>query len=636
MTQSSRPKPPANPLSALANGTLFWVPLAALPILTNLRLDFFTDETVKPKWAGFLLTLLAVGLALTAKITLTVLQKPEKNLSASLPKLPILIGFILLAISAAGIPASINWAEGINRFSYWLGSFWILGAVGLCTLHTPERSAHWLRCSLTLTGTLISALFWKIFLVDYKDPHYDRLVNFSSVGHFNFTADVLVFLIPLLVWVISSTQSATIRAAASLSLLTGLFMLMTSGSLGAMGGLGLGGIATLTLFLLRRGKIESRSSLYRKIAQLTAAILLFGGLTFWGWDKIPENYRSSMFSRATWWKAPIATDTKSDNESSPPLADLWLQMAPLLGARTPMWAAASGMALERPWLGFGTGSFMYEYTAFEKRYTRFFDDETRGHFIRTNPHNVFLQIAVENGIPAAILFHLMFFWLLFCIFKKIIEQPHSLWLCGFWLTIAAFVDAQFNQVFFNPASILLAAISFGFLSGNLAGQDTDRSRSKAPARTLFLFVAAIILLTTLSTTFFAARWLISDHYVATARKLEQSGTTKLSPIFDAWASAYEWSPKNPEALYGLAGFYFARADNWKAELVIEEFLKLAPNQSNALNFAAAIKSALKKYDEAEDLLTRAITFEPDSPIAQKNLDAVRKSRANQENKDSNP
>ena len=610
----------------VAEKIMFWIPLAALPIITNLRFNFFTDSTVTPKWAGFLLTGLLTGLALAAWAGFGTLNNKTRVLGKRISKHVLVIMLSFLVLLCLGIPTSINWAEGVNRFSYWLGTFGFFFAAFLSTIQSNGSYTQWLQKFITLTSAILSSWFWKILLVDFKDPSHDRLVNFSSVGHFNFTADVLVFLIPLLIWIIFSGRGLAIKLISFASLASGIFMLITSGSLGAMGGLVIGGILPIGIHILQQKKRENLESVPSKAKTwlIPLIVILLGSIFFASWDKIPDNYRAGMFQRATWWKAPRTEDAKMGAGDLPPLADVWLQLAPFLGARTPMWAAATGMTLDHPWLGSGSGSFMYEYPAYEKRYRLFFDDETRGHFIRTNPHNVFLQISTENGIPAAILFHIGYLWLIASLIRRAVSEPSSLWLCGLWLSTAALVDAEFNQVFFNPASLFLAALSLGFLAGNLAVKETQADDTREPFKPLGIFISLSILLATLITTYYTALWLASDAYVAQARRLSQKNDSRPSAIYTAWASAYEWSSMNPEALYGLANFYLSRGEAWKAEVAMEEFLQLAPYQPNALNFAASIKADLRKYDEAHALLLKARALEPDAAIIQENIEAIKK------------
>ena len=126
--------------------------------------------------------------------------------------------------------------------------------------------------------------------------------------------------------------------------------------------------------------------------------------------------------------------------------------------------------------------------------------------------------------------------------------------------------------------------------------------------------------------YFSARWLFSNAYVAEARRLEHRQDAHTQSIYIAWARAYEISPMNPEAVYGLANFYFNQGEKRKADIAMGEFLRLAPHQSNALNFAADLKLELKDYDAAEQLIERAITIEPQNPILLENREAIRKSR----------
>mgnify|MGYP006289135453 CR=1 FL=1 len=83
---------------------------------------------------------------------------------------------------------------------------------------------------------------------------------------------------------------------------------------------------------------------------------------------------------------------------------------------------------------------------------------------------------------------------------------------------------------------------------------------------------------------------------------------------------------NPEALYGLANFYFNQGKTRKADIAMGELLRLAPHRSSVLNFAADLRLALQDYDATEQLIERAITTEPQNLILPGNCEVIRKSR----------
>ena len=135
-----------------------------------------------------------------------------------------------------------------------------------------------------------------------------------------------------------------------------------------------------------------------------------------------------------------------------------------------MWASTTGMIADHPLKGLGTGSFLFEYPAYSKRYDLFADFETLGMKVKTNPHNVLLQIGADNGLPMMLLFLGLYLWLLLKVLMEAIREPSAFWLCGTWALTAAGLDALVNHVFFNPASLFLADMTIGLYYGRLHGQ----------------------------------------------------------------------------------------------------------------------------------------------------------------------
>lgn len=610
----------------ITRGILLWAPLVAMPSLLNLRWNAMIAPNEEPKW--FVLVVLGLVLAVAGSYGAHLACR-DKSISKgcpgpsglSLPGLFLLLFFIGLAL---GVTYATNPDEGVNRLAFWCAGGLTLWATAWASAHEP-RFNHYLKCALSISAFMLCAHFWYGFLVDFRHPDFNKFVQFSRIGHFNFTADVLMVLIPLLVWTLLTHTMAWVKMLSGFSLATSLFMLVTSGSLGGMGGIVVGACASGLLGLVRRLNRGKWAISGRQIKRLALVILVVGLAGHWAYRAIPNEYRDQMFMRGEWWDAPKTQDL-AKAKTLPPLAPLWMAITPYLGSRTPMWAATSGMVAERPWLGFGTGSYFYEYPGFSKRYDLFGDFETLGIRIKTNPHNILLQLAAENGLPLTLLFVGLYLWLMVKVMRQAWQDPNAFWLCATWALWAAALDAQVNHVFFNPASLFMTAVGMGLWYGQLPRQPGNRSLSlcplwRSPISSLLVSLMALAIAS------YPLRWVVSQYYVAEAGRLA-TADPPASPrkVVMTWSSALKWGPNNPLGLYGLAGFYLQHHQSAQAENTLLEFLKLSPNHSAGLNLLATLQANAGRLDEAEKTFTEVLRLEPDATIARQNLEELLKAR----------
>lgn len=635
-------EPYFNPLS---RQILALAPIVAMPLILNLCWSEIEWPTVHPKWAVF--TLLGLILAVAAGIDCHLRCRdrvpqsplPESRQGFSLAGLASLLFLLGLA---AGVGYALNTGEGLNRLTQWYAAAVTLWCVMLATRTVP-RFAIYLQVGLCVSSLVLCLHFWYALFFRFGQPDYDKFVFFSLIGHFNYTADVLVSLIPLLAWTTLAPHSPTLRWIGGFSLLSTSAMMVMSGSLGGMGGLAIGGVVAVALYLARRRSASPaagiRSGLHLKLSKqlwLLVGLLLtliLGAKPII--DHLPKEYRTQMFTRAIWWGAPKSVDLSKPNQL-PPLAGAWVALMPALGARTAIWASTSGMLASKPWLGFGTGSYIYEYPAFQKKYPLFRDPETLGENIKTNPHNVLLHIAAENGLPMAMLFAGLFGWLMWRVCLQAWREPDSLWLFGVWALWAVALDALFNQVFYSPASLFMAAVLCGFLAGRLPWQDARWPNLACRLWQWRLMpVLAAALAFALCTV--PGRWLASAYHIAQATKPvdKPSLLTTARQIKDLKA-ARDIAPWHVETSYALALFHYKAGKMQQAEQYLRDYMKLSPHRSVVLNMLASIQVSQGRFDEAEANLEQALQLEPDAEAVKKNLDELRYQRQKRQEKNTLP
>jgi len=611
---------------------LLWPPIVALPIILNLRWNGFIAPNEEPKWA--VLILFGLWLSVAAGVAALIPRVSRcKDLPSPPPvkfSAPTLLLFIFWLGLALGTTYAVNPGEALNRLAFWTFAIVVLlataRAVGLDPRHIQK-----FKISITLSTLLLCFFFWPGFFFDFKRPGFDPFVQFSRIGHFNFTADALMFLIPLNLWIGLTPGHPLLRLAAVLSAASGGLMLIISGSMGGMGGLVVGAVLTLTIALLksasRTPSLSGAQSGLRWVGALLVLLTIFAAKPIL--EHMPQEYRNQMFLRAEWGNPPTANALESA-ASLPPLAPLWIRLLPLLGARTPMWAATSGMIAEHPLKGLGTGSYLFEYPAYSKRYDLFADFETLGMKVKTNPHNVLLQIAADNGLPMMLLFLGLYLWLLLKVLMEAIREPSAFWLCGTWALTAAGLDALVNHVFFNPASLFLAAMTIGLYYGRLQGQG-EKATFTLPPWIGSIAAPLLGILGALWLAIFPIRWLISEAYVAEAVRLQSlNPPASQRQILTTWVAARTFSPTNVLALYGLAQLAMSQDNLSVAERYLLAFLKLAPNHTPALNLLATIESKTNRREAAEKTLEKALKLEPDAEVIRENLETLRHSKPDSE------
>ena len=602
--------------------------LIALPLLMITQWPFLLAPHEGPKWmilvilGGFLASVfLRQMTSLSFKAATSNPKHPAITLSV--PGLLFLLFFISIGIGVSYTP---HFFDGMSRFAFWVSG----GLIFLAASKESRRSNHYfarLQMSLCVTAGLLSIHYWYAYFFLFGQKGFDKLVNYSLIGHFNFTSDVLIILIPFLLWTALDRRKGPMFWLSLLGLLSSGFMLLASGSLGGMGGLLVGGMVALPVSLRHLQRRQSDPahvrSIQKRILSWAIILIVLAPLTKIVVDHMPIQFKEQMFSRAIWWKA-IKEEDLEEAKNLPPLAPFWVSIAPIMGARTPMWAATTAMIWDRPGLGFGTGSFLYAYPHYKSQFNLFEDDEIKGHEIRTNPHNLFLQIASENGAPTAFLFFALYGWLTYKVLAKAWRDPDPLWTIGLWSLIAAILDAMVNHVFFNPGSLMIASLMFGTLYGALKIENPPLF--SLPLKNLvsktFLLLGHLFIFWVLS---FPVRTFLSEYFVSKAVHLaSESPPASDRFILAAWQNALSWSPYNAQAIYGMASFDLKKGKIQEAEARLNDFLRLCPDYSQALSLLAEVMIKAKRFEEAEMELEKALSLDRDNSILKDRLEAVKR------------
>ncbi len=577
-------------------------PLLAFPLMINVRVFPFIAPNEEPKWA--ILTICALWMGFAAAGLWWQRREP---LRLAKPSIPTMLLSIYLLILGIGIFVGPNQTEGFIRFAFWFFCI-VIFATSAWAIKYESKWQSLLVWSVSLGTFLFSLRYWESYFLDYGKPNYNIMVLFSPIGHVNFTGDVLIMLLPFLMWVLATYTSPILRLFNWLSITTLSTILLVASSRGALGGVTIAALFALFIFIKHYRSLSFAT--YKIPALLMASTLIVSSIVYLS---LPFHYRDLARVSAT---AGQATTNQgkvklTPGAATPPLVNLWVELSPLLGARTPIFASTTAMTLDTPLLGQGTGNYAWVYPNYSNRYPDFRDPLSSIRTFTTNPHNMVLQIASQNGIPAMLIFMsllLFFWWKLVC----------SLWgkwdaylLSGLAALTAALFDAMFNHVFFNPASMFVFALIGGSWWGylNLLKKDTDNTW-RFPTKPL----AATTLIIISSLSIWPMRWVVSEWYTGQAMAHMRYPTYELQ----FYQKAYAWDKENFRAVFGLGQVMYKQKKYDESVRYFQEFESFYPYNPPALNMLGAAFMMTGNYNNAEKAFQSALEISPDFEMAQQN------------------
>ncbi|MDX8414077.1 MAG: O-antigen ligase family protein [Mariprofundales bacterium] len=592
---------------------LFILPLIALPIITNIRIFPFVAPNEEPKWA--VLTLFGLLSGLTLGAWLWGRHRETIHLHIGITGYLLLTYFALLTV---GVFLGANWVEGAIRYAFWIfcGLLWLVAIAASRTTVMPWMD---LFCwGTSISGLAFSFHYWWNYILDYGKPGYNYSVLFSPIGHVNFTGDALIVLLPALLWMLAVRHNPIERVFNWFSSCTLFMILLIASSRGALGGMVLAAImfaAVAAPHLWRWWQQPDRRFTHLPSAVWIVSALLVATVIY---TQLPYHFRSlgrvthSIEQAETVMEKQV---TKQNNPIDPPLVALWRRLTPLIGFdRTSMYASATAMIMDKPLLGHGTGNFAWLYPGYSNKFPDFRDPLSTPKTFTTNPHNIFLQIATQNGLPAAVIFIGLLFTFWTALLLRAWRQWDGFAAAGLAAITAVIFDATFNHVFYNPASMFVFALFGGVWWGRLFAPHAASIRLPVPAPAL----AAICLIFVTALSVWPARWIISEWHVGRAMALARQPALA-SHEYDI---AYSKDGDNFRALFGVAQSAYQRKEYPKVIDHLTHFERIYPYNPPALNMLGAAYMLSGQYKEAKGALQRALTSYPGFTMAQQNLARV--------------
>lgn len=320
----------------------------------------------------------------------------------------------------------------------------------------------WVLIGIATADTMIG------FFVYTRTP-FPRLVGtfidlsapYTSFG--NDFANFLLLILPLALFqLLRSHERVTTRILAVLAtaiLFAGFLLTFSRGAwLSLLAVIILAGILWIVRRIKRVAKADVARGAWLQVAiSVALAILLVAGLQF---------VRSQKFQTNSFWlKATMRAEEGSASSDE----------------RMDFWKGAIQIIKDRPVFGVGVLSFKFLYPKYQPDFGANWD----------HPHNIFLKIGVENGIPAAVFFALFLIFTAIAALPFIYKNPRHISTFFIAGAIGAFghnlVDYNFIVANFTLAMVFIA-INLSFSKGSRRLVD-----AKIPLSVMAVISLALIL-----------------------------------------------------------------------------------------------------------------------------------------------
>jgi O-antigen ligase len=254
------------------------------------------------------------------------------------------------------------------------------------------------------------------------------------------------------------------------------------------------------------------------------------------------------------------------------------------------------MAKDHAWQGVGPGAFPVALTHYQR--VPYVSGE--------NPHNLYLEVAAEYGLPAAIFALAMFVGFLAKIWaasrRPTTKEPSRQRLAVLLATFVAFaVHSLVDLDWSFPAIAVSVAVMLGLASAHLGSRVAERSHTRSPWRGIFLLAlsgAAVI----------CASWYSAGNLVTWARASLAEGNVAEATRHLRWA--LRLNPLSYPAHHWMAWAHVFSRDPRGASELAARAARIAPLDPNAHFLAGEIAATSSRWDAAEESFRKAVEIAP--------------------------
>jgi len=292
--------------------------------------------------------------------------------------------------------------------------------------------------------------------------------------------------------------------------------------------------------------------------------------------------------------------------------------------RTIVWENSLAMLREKPMQGFGVGGFKIFYPGYTNKATvdMAFDKSKQ---IR-RAHNDYIQIAVETGLPGALLFTGLLGWGLVVAWRLVgcreVFQFVPL-VIGISSGMVAFMVTACFGFPFQRAVQPVVVFTYLAILCILYGQTRQPDRFykfKVPRQMGIAFLVLICIAGVLLARF-NVRNILSDGYFHEAMSMEKAGANKRALAAGLQASTY--NPYRMDILTTVGRAYVTTGSLDKGTEALEKVVSVQPYNLNALFILGAAYANAGKNEQALETFRRVLRIKPHFTEAQRIIAAIK-------------
>lgn len=301
---------------------------------------------------------------------------------------------VLVVVSALALPFLFGYTESPSA-NFWpllasWGCAWVLGALALSVLRHWPRSL-WVRCwsaALVLAALLAAVIgLLQYFLGDVGlMPWVQSSIPSQAIGNLrqrNQQGTLLSLGLWALLWALAQWGSASRSTAGSTP---------TPHWWGVAWGAALAW--ALVLLAAASAATASRTAALQWLLVLALVLLWRRSGSGWGWVGMPAWFAALLYLLTSWalpWALEYWTGIPADR-----LLSRFADDGQGCGGRRVLWSNMLQLVAQKPWTGWGWGELDYAHYVTDFSGTRFC-------VLLDNAHNLPLHLAVEWGLPVALL-----------------------------------------------------------------------------------------------------------------------------------------------------------------------------------------------------------------------------------------
>lgn len=286
--------------------------------------------------------------------------------------------------------------------------------------------------------------------------------------------------------------------------------------------------------------------------------------------------------------------------------------------RLKIWNKTIILIKDKPFTGVGLGNWKMAIPAYGTENMVF----AKGFFAPDRPHNVYLQVAAETGLPGAVLYFGMWLMIALCGFKVVLRSGQEKIRILAILMLAGLAAVATDGMFSFPTDRIEHSVYMILMAGILLGcfanlSATDKVKSGG-ANKILLVPAIFILLFNIFLGFKKYEFEVHWKY---ARAYKQQGRYE-EAIREARAGKNDFATMdgsgNPIEIFSM-GAWMAMKNYDNAMKEISKAAKYNPNNSKIYNEWGTLYTEMKQYDKAIDNYKKALQLTPEFEITLKNL-----------------